>query len=84
MVGDEQRAAFERDVLEALPLGAQPVAVDGFVEGAGERAHGLAPAPRVDAQQLFERRLVERLVGGGHDRGRQRAVGADESEGLLG
>ncbi len=61
MVGDEQRTAFEGDVLEALPLGPQPVAVDRVVERAGEGAHGLAPAPGVDAEQLVE---GDRLVGG--------------------
>ena len=55
VVGDEQRAALERDVLEALPLGPQPVAVHRVVERAGERAHGLAAAPGVDAQQVVER-----------------------------
>ena len=62
VVGDQQRTAFEGDVLEPLPLGAEPVAVDRVVQRAGEGAHGLAPAPGVDVGAT----LVEgdRLVGG--------------------
>ena len=48
VVGDQQRAAVAGDVLEALPLGPEPVPVDRVVEGAGERAQALAAAPGVD------------------------------------
>ena len=37
VVRDEQRAALARDVLEALPLGAEPVLVHRVVDAAGER-----------------------------------------------
>ena len=46
--GDEQRAAGSREVLEAFPLGAEPVPVDRVVEPPGQGAEVLAAAPMVD------------------------------------
>src|SRR5205085_1285987 len=43
-----QRATFDREVLEALPLGAEPVAVERVVDRAHERAEPLASTPVVD------------------------------------
>ena len=48
VVGDEQRAALGRDVLEALPLGPEPAFVDRIVQPAGHRPHVLGAAPLVD------------------------------------
>ena len=45
---DEQRAAVGGDLLEALPLDAEPVLVDRVVEPAGDLAHVLGAAPLVD------------------------------------
>ena len=72
VVGDEQRAAVVGDVLEAFPLGAEPVPVDRVVDAARDRAHVLAAAPRVDVAAAdvdlawFE---IESLGSGcGHER----------------
>ena len=48
VVRDQQRAALAGDVLEAFPLGPEPVLVDRVVDRARERAQVLAAAPRVD------------------------------------
>ena len=48
VVGDEERAALPGQVLEALPLDAEPVAVDRVVQAPGEAAHLLAATPAVD------------------------------------
>ena len=48
VVRDEQRAAFLGQVLESLPLDAEPVRVDRVVDAARQRADLLAAAPTVD------------------------------------
>ena len=56
MVRDEQRAAFARDVLEAFPLGAEPVAgTSGRRRMPGDAAQALAAAPRVDVAPPHQR-----------------------------
>ena len=48
VVGDEERSALAGDVLQALPLDAEPVPVHRVVDRAGDLAQALAPTPRVD------------------------------------
>ena len=54
VVGDQQRAAVAGDVLEALPLGPEPVPVDRVVEPRGRCARSvLAAAPGVDVARAI-------------------------------
>ena len=81
VVGDEQRAALGRDLLEALPLDAEPVLVDRVVDAAGQRAEVLAAAPLVDvgaARVLVDGAVLAGRAGRG--RGRRRRVGLGEVE----
>jgi hypothetical protein len=47
-IGDEQRTAFRRQVLEPFPLDTEPVLVHRVVEPAAQRAQVLAAAPVID------------------------------------
>ncbi len=51
MVGHQQGAPGGGDALQAVPLGPEPVGVDGVEGGADELAHALAAAPPVDVGQ---------------------------------
>ena len=48
MVGDQQRPAVGGDLLQALPLDPEPVAVHRVVQAADDGAHVLRPPPLVD------------------------------------
>ncbi len=48
MIGDQERAAGLREVLESFPLDPEPVLVDRVERAPGQRAEVLAAAPPVD------------------------------------
>ncbi len=93
VVGHQQGPALGREVLEALPLGPEPVSVDGVVDLAGQRPHSLAAAPLVDVASAGVgegiarcRRPAERHQGatgrGLGARGLRRRLGAGPAGGL--
>ena len=70
MVGHEQRATFGGDVLESLPLGAEPLRVDRLVERPhhGPGSFGTTPLVDVGHPRILEILSVFPGDPDGHDR----------------